>query len=134
MKKLKKQKEFIIAHKKKKGCFSCGWNEHSEVLELHHVIKRSKEDLSNGRGRISSHMTIKAIKEEMKKCVVLCPNCHRSFHRGLINLKENRHSRRRTMRFLALAKYIELNRGKHQSQLVDIFECKHLKDNVFLFT
>lgn len=57
-------------------CEICGENRYW-VLDFHH-IDPSKKDFNIGSAiRVKS---FKKLVEEMKKCRVLCANCHRDFH------------------------------------------------------
>ena len=49
-------------------CSQCGYNKHLVVLHFHHVINK----LAN----VSELKSFKKIREEAKKCILLCPNCH----------------------------------------------------------
>lgn len=62
--------------KKTLSCIQCGEN-HPATLDFHHVI-RSKENRKVHRLISNAHW--KAVHEELKKCVVLCANCHRKHH------------------------------------------------------
>lgn len=70
------------------GCLVCGESE-SICLDFHHL------DSSNKSATISSmletHKPLKDILNEIKKCVILCSNCHRKLHAGLHTIPE--HSR-----------------------------------------
>ena len=70
----KKRKQYIDEYKLSKGCAICGYNKCAGVLEFHH----------NGVKvfNVSSTMnrSLKRLKEEIKKCVILCANCHRELH------------------------------------------------------
>lgn len=68
------------------GCSLCEENEVC-CLELHHYDPNQKEfDISHGIRRKSSW---EKIKEEIKKCVCLCSNCHRKVHAGLKLVNES---------------------------------------------
>lgn len=63
-------------YKKALACIQCGQN-HPATLDFHHVVRRS----DNRKLRELVQNTSKArILEELKKCVVLCSNCHRIHH------------------------------------------------------
>lgn len=66
-----------------KGCMDCGYNSHAEALDFDHRDKRNKQ-FSIGGGTGFSRAKILA---EMKKCDVVCANCHR------IRTKQRRVSR-----------------------------------------
>ena len=67
-----RRRAFIYELKKGKKCSHCGYSEHPEILEFHHLRDKSSE-----MTRIRS---IRFMKEEIKKCILLCPNCHRWHH------------------------------------------------------
>lgn len=64
-------------------CVNCGEAE-SCCLEFHHKDPSTKEyEISK---MISDCASDERILEEMKKCVVICANCHRKLHVGRISL------------------------------------------------
>lgn len=69
----KQQREFLGSLKLR--CEKCGETRH-EVLDFHHLDPAEK-DFTIGR---SSIRTKENLLREVKKCVVLCANCHREFH------------------------------------------------------
>ena len=70
--------------KKDKSCSSCGYKEHPEILEFHH-LRDKVSDISSLRGKVS----MKKADIEMNKCILICPNCHRWLHwNEIINSKE----------------------------------------------
>ncbi len=60
-------------------CRSCGYNRCSSALEFHHVDPDEK-DFSISKWRQKSW---EILVNEIKKCVLLCSNCHREVHAGL---------------------------------------------------
>lgn len=56
-------------------CKRCGWDEHQNGLQAHHVDPTSKE-FSPGEGRVSPSRLL----AELAKCVLLCANCHHVIH------------------------------------------------------
>lgn len=59
-------------------CEYCGWNEHPEILNFHHVDPSTKEF-----GFASSeigNLSMERIQKEIAKCILLCPNCHQWLH------------------------------------------------------
>lgn len=83
LRKIRQQKrsEFIRKYKVFCGCKFCQEKEYV-ALDFHHLydkqflISRMAHDCK----------TMKDIKKEIRKCVVLCANCHRKLHAGLISL------------------------------------------------
>ena len=70
-------KEWLASYKGNLSCKKCGEN-HPATLEFHH--KKGSE-----KGGAISYLadrgcSIKKILEEMKKCEVLCSNCHQKLH------------------------------------------------------
>lgn len=63
---------------KKTGCKICGENEIC-TLDYHHLQNKEENIAKLLRGG-----SLKKVKEEIKKCVVLCANCHRKVHAGII--------------------------------------------------
>ena len=58
-------------------CERCGYDEHPYALDFHHVVRSPDNRRVNeliGDGYFG------AAYEEMKKCQVLCANCHRRHH------------------------------------------------------
>ena len=57
-------------------CSKCGYDKCLAALDFHHVDKTKKEFNIFGIKRKSW----KKIVEELKKCILLCSNCHREHH------------------------------------------------------
>mgnify|MGYP003124485753 FL=1 len=71
-----KNKKFILRVKSKLGCSKCGYKKCTDALHFHHVIKEDKKrEISVLKGG-----SLKALKEELRKCVVYCANCHAEHH------------------------------------------------------
>lgn len=58
------------------SCTKCGFN-HIAALDFHHEDPSEKEYNVN---RLVSDGRFKKAYEEIKKCIVLCANCHRIHH------------------------------------------------------
>jgi hypothetical protein len=61
-------------------CQLCGYNKHPGVLEFHHVDASSKSFSISGGGLSRSWLKI---TQELKKCVLVCANCHREIEMGI---------------------------------------------------
>lgn len=61
-------------------CTLCGYNKCVDALDLHHINPEEKEFSISARPDISWERTI----AELPKCVLLCANCHRELHAGII--------------------------------------------------
>ena len=57
-------------YKLMKGCVVCGYKEHHVALHYNHI------DPSTKVRNVSRAASIKTVKEEIRKCEVLCANCH----------------------------------------------------------
>lgn len=68
---------FIQRVKRRMKCKKCGMN-NPICLTFHHPNKDKFDNVSNLRTR-----SIRRIKEEIRKCVVLCANCHLIEHNGM---------------------------------------------------
>ena len=68
-----KKKQWLWDHKESEGCLTCKERDPS-CLDYHHLHKEKKKF---SIGSVPSSIPTEAIKIEMRKCVVLCANCHR---------------------------------------------------------
>jgi hypothetical protein len=66
------KRNFLRDYKKDKCCAFCGWSIHPEILQFHHT-KDKIYDISH---MPLSKQPSKRVYDEIKKCVLLCPNCH----------------------------------------------------------
>lgn len=72
----KKVSNWLDEYKNTLKCIKCG-ESRGWVLDFHHIDPKTKgKDISILKGDASK----KKILEEMKKCIVLCSNCHRDLH------------------------------------------------------
>jgi hypothetical protein len=78
-----KFKEIFHNIKKQYGCFICGFNAWGDALDFHHY--RGKKILSI----TSASWTTARARQEIKKCVLVCKNCHYGIHHGHILLNIN---------------------------------------------
>jgi 5-methylcytosine-specific restriction endonuclease McrA len=63
-------------------CTHCGFDKYKPALDFHHVDPKEKDIIITKLRDCSP----KRLEAEVKKCIVLCANCHRAFHSGLIVL------------------------------------------------
>jgi len=61
-------------------CQICGYNRCLNALEFHHKDMTTKLESVSELLRLAS---IDVAKEEIKKCNLLCANCHREVHAGI---------------------------------------------------
>ena len=59
-------------------CSSCGYDHNLASLTFHHIDPSTKSFGLDARSL--SNRTIAKIEAEVKKCTVLCENCHRTLH------------------------------------------------------
>lgn len=69
-------------YKLKKGCQICGYNKCPDALEFHHLNKEDKKIIG---GTNTYNHKYKDIMKEIKKCILLCSNCHKELHYNLRN-------------------------------------------------
>lgn len=58
-------------------CEVCGYDKCMEALEFHHLNESDKNFGLSEKGYARSW---KRVEKELKKCVLLCANCHREIH------------------------------------------------------
>jgi hypothetical protein len=76
-----RNQQFINEYKEKKGCKFC--QENTPVcLDFHHIDPNIKDWNISVMSRGASSIT--TIKKEINKCIVICSNCHRKLHAGIL--------------------------------------------------
>lgn len=68
-------------------CSICGYHKCVEALDFHHLDPNEK-DFGFGKTRANPKRW-SLIVEELRKCVLLCSNCHREVHYGLAFVPED---------------------------------------------
>lgn len=68
---------FVNRYKQITGCKKCT-EKRFWVLEFHHRDKDEKSDDINNIIKFSG--SLRLVKEEIRKCDILCSNCHKDFH------------------------------------------------------
>jgi len=80
-KRRKAENDLLIKKVLKKGCLICNEKD-PVVLDFHHIDpKQKKENVKS-----MSDRTEEKVLAEMAKCIILCANCHRRLHAGVIRL------------------------------------------------
>jgi hypothetical protein len=69
----------IIAEAKQGGCSVCS-EKQPACLDFHHISGKDKTVAS------MLGMNDDRVREEISKCVILCANCHRKHHAGLLDI------------------------------------------------
>jgi len=73
-------------YKTNKGCAHCGFKDDPVALDFHHENRADKIINVSSHWR-SSWKQFEKMKAEMKKCIVLCANCHRLEEKRIRNGK-----------------------------------------------
>ena len=68
----------IIKEEAGRKCCMCGYNKCIAALEFHHIDANDKEG-----GIIGTSASLCRQREEAKKCILVCANCHREIHSGM---------------------------------------------------
>jgi len=71
----KERRAWLLNYKAKSKCVVCG-EDNPACLDFHHKNPKEKDILI---GRASAY-SLDRIKAEVKKCVIICANCHRKLH------------------------------------------------------
>ena len=73
-----KRREMLNQIKIESGCVDCGYKEHPAALHFDHVTGEKKFNIS-----LDPKRKLDDILEEIKKCEIVCANCHsiRTFER-----------------------------------------------------
>jgi 5-methylcytosine-specific restriction endonuclease McrA len=66
-------------------CQVCGYDRCIEALEFHHLNPTQKDFGISQKGYTRSW---EKVKEEVDKCILLCANCHRECHAGMLQLPQ----------------------------------------------
>lgn len=70
-----KQRMWLADYKNRQKCYICG-NSDFRVLDFHHLVDKEFSIAD----QMYYHYSFDRLKEEVKKCMVLCANCHRVLH------------------------------------------------------
>lgn len=62
-------------------CQICGYDRCINALEFHHVNPEEKDFTISGGTK-----SFDTLKPEIDKCILVCSNCHREIHAGLIKI------------------------------------------------
>ena len=66
-------------------CQVCGYDRCAEALEFHPLDPTKKDFGISSKGYARSW---EKVKKEVDKCFLLCANCHREVHAGLLQLPQ----------------------------------------------
>ena len=65
-------------------CQICDYDKCQTALEFHHISSESKLFSLSSNDKYTAY---KDIANEAKKCVMVCANCHREIHAGLVKIE-----------------------------------------------
>jgi len=85
-KRREKIKSLAIEYKGGK-CEICGYDKCNGALEFHHLNSDEKDFGISAKGYTRS---FESVKRELDKCILVCANCHREIHAGLIDIEKYR--------------------------------------------
>lgn len=63
-------------------CIFCYYNKCNSALEFHHLDPQEKDFTLSTNANIGFDKA----KEEIKKCILVCANCHREIHANMLNV------------------------------------------------
>lgn len=75
-KRRKMLKQILVAESGGK-CQRCGYDKYIGALDFHH-----KDEKTFGISRRGLTRSLTRLREEIKKCILVCANCHREIHGG----------------------------------------------------
>jgi len=78
----RRTKELAVTYRGSR-CFICGYNKCIDALEFHH-LEGHKKDFGISKSGCTRRIT--RVFKEADKCLLLCSNCHREVHAGLLQL------------------------------------------------
>lgn len=82
VKKWRKESKARIIEAMGGKCALCGYDKCESALSLHH-LDPSKKELSIGGIRANPKSWTKIV-DELRKCIMVCNNCHAEIHSGLV--------------------------------------------------
>lgn len=78
-------RKWLYEYRASHPCSVCG-ESCPDCLDLHHLDPSTKERKYRTLPELARDGGLDRVKLEVEKCVVLCANCHRKFHAGVIDL------------------------------------------------
>jgi hypothetical protein len=68
-------------HKLSLGCSKCGYKKYGGALDWHHTDDDKEHNPANALG-----ISWERYLSEVAKCILLCSNCHREVHAGILHI------------------------------------------------
>jgi hypothetical protein len=74
------RRQWLVAYKETLSCTRCGFSfaDRPECCDFHHTPEPASRPHAL---YVATSTSDKALKEELKKCVPICANCHRTVHK-----------------------------------------------------
>lgn len=82
--KYKQKVKVVIDEAKTSGCYFCPEDD-PVVLQFHHIDPESKRF---NVGYSHARYGVRAVQEEIAKCIVVCSNCHLRIHAGILEVPQ----------------------------------------------
>jgi hypothetical protein len=79
-KRVKEELNLLILEAKKNGCLCCP-EKNPICLDFHHKDPKKKD---KAVAKLLGFKNKERLLNEIKKCIVVCANCHRKIHAGVI--------------------------------------------------
>lgn len=69
---------FLIRYKRLLKCSDCkmSFKDRPEYCDFHHIKPNTKRNM-----QLMTRYSLKSLKNEIRKCIPLCANCHRTRHK-----------------------------------------------------
>lgn len=77
-------KQELVEYKGGK-CQVCGYDRCLSALEFHHLDPARKDFTISSNMKYAS---LEDLKDETNKCILVCSNCHREIHAGIVNIED----------------------------------------------
>jgi hypothetical protein len=85
--KLKERKiDYVNTFKRASHCAICGETS-SCCLEFHHMNHGTKKLFTISSAICNIRVDMKLLKTEIRKCIILCSNCHKKLHSNDLNVE-----------------------------------------------
>jgi hypothetical protein len=75
----RRRNKWTLAEEAGGKCVRCGYDTFIGALQFHHLDRKEK---SFGLAQNGSTMGLDALREEARKCILLCANCHSEVEHG----------------------------------------------------
>lgn len=104
-------------------CQVCGYDKCNDSLAFHH-IDPTKKDFTFSKVRANPTSWVKIVSE-LKKCILVCHNCHSEIHAGVSSIPDKY--------FFFDEKYLDYKNIDKEKQLDNCPQCGKLKHNVLTY-